>query len=327
MKISVVTPTYRSGPYLDELHRRSVAAIAETGADAYEIIFVNDQCPADSLAVATAIAKRDPNVVVVDLARNFGQHKAIIAGLSMAMGDLVFVMDSDLEEEPEWISLFYREMQRKNADVVFGVNHNIKNGILYSMARRLFYKTLNFLSAAHFPENVCAARLMTRRYLDALLQFKEREIFLVGLWHMTGFTQLPIEVVKHDSSPSTYSFARLANIFVNGVTAFSTRPLILISLAGIALSLVAFIYTGLIIFQKLVHGVAVEGWASVMAVVLMLGGITLFFNGVMAIYLAKVFIEVKQRPLFIVKDIKRGGDTQSVCQTLHQDQVALGSTA
>jgi putative glycosyltransferase len=306
MKISVVTSLYKSGPYVEELHRRAVLAIGETGAAEYEIIFVNDGSPDDGLAIARGIAARDPNVIVIDLARNFGQHRATITGLGHATGDYMFILDSDLEEEPEWIARFYRELIARNCDVVFGVSHHAKGGAVYTLLRKTFYKTLNLLSSAQFAENACSARLMTRRYVEALLQFREREFFMAGVWHMTGFTQLPVEVVKHDSSPTTYTLSKLASAFINAVTAFSTRPLVAISVAGIALSATAFGYLGFILYRKLAYGVTIEGWTSVMAAILLIGGITLFFNGVMAIYIAKIFLEVKQRPLTIVKEVFGG---------------------
>ncbi len=305
MKISVVTSLYRSAPYVEELHRRCVEAIRATGASDYEMILVNDASPDDSLEIAKRIADRDSCVLVIDLARNFGQHKAMMTGLGSATGDYVFVMDSDLEDEPEWLTLFHREITARNCDVVYGVNNNLKGGWFYSRARNLFYLVLNFLSSVDFPPNVCSARLMSRRYVDALLQFTERELFMAGVWHMAGFTQLPIEVVKHDTSPISYSTTQLASVFVNAITAFSTRPLAIISVFGVGLSLVAFAFTTWVFYQKLVRGVDVEGWASVMAAVLMIGGISLFFNGVIAIYIAKIFIEVKQRPRTIVKEIHR----------------------
>ena len=138
MKISVVTPLYKSEAYLEELHRRCVSAIKATGAAAYEILFVNDASPDRSLETAKRIADHDPNVTVIDLSRNFGQHRAVMTGLEHATGDFVFVMDSDLEDEPEWITLFHREMTARACDVVFGVNNNLKGGWLYACARTVF---------------------------------------------------------------------------------------------------------------------------------------------------------------------------------------------
>lgn len=305
MKISVVAPLYRSAPYIEELHGRCVSAVLATGVSEYEVIFVNDASPDDSLMIAKRIAASTPGVVVIDLSRNFGQHRAIMTGIAAATGNYVFVMDSDLEEDPEWITLFYKEMMIRDCDVVYGVNNNVKRGLLYALARRAIYPIINHISGITFPVNVCAARLMTRRYVDALLQFQEREMYLSGIFHMAGFSQLPIEVVKHDTSPSTYSARALVNLLVNAITAFSIRPLTMISLVGICISLIAFVFTSRIVYMRLMHGISVEGWASVMAANLSIGGLILFFNGVMAIYIGKIFLEVKGRPRTIIKEYYR----------------------
>jgi putative glycosyltransferase len=306
MKLSMVSPLYQSAPYIPELHRRLIAASKAAGFADYEIIFVVDGSPDNSLDEAQRIVNHDPKVTVIDLARNYGQHKAIMTGLAHSTGDYIFIIDGDLEEEPEWIIRFHHELIARNCDVVFGVNKGIKRGYLYSHGRRLFYKSVNLLSAERFPENVCAARLMTRRYVNALLQFKERELFFVGVCHMAGFAQMPIEVVKRDTSPSSYSPVRLASLFIDGVTAFSTRPLIMIAVFGIILSIIAIIYLLVVLYLKIFHGVAVEGWASVMGATLLIGGITLFFNGITAIYISKIFSEVKQRPYAIIRNIYKG---------------------
>ena len=318
MKISVVTALYRSAPYVEEFCRRTLAAFERLGVNDYEIILVNDGSPDDSALIARRMVDAHRGITLIDLSRNFGQHKAMMAGVAHASGDLVYILDSDLEEEPEWLIPFHAELVARQCDVVYGYNTNLKGGFIYSVCRRIFYKTLNGLASAQFPEYVCAARLMTRRYVDALLQFREREMFMAGVWHMTGFEQLPVKVHKHDSSPTTYSVRGLVAAFVNAITAFSVRPLIAISIAGIILSLIAFIYLAAIVYQKLAHGIAVEGWASVMGAVLLIGGVTLFFNGIMAIYIAKIFIEVKQRPRSIVREIYPNGPSDR--HAAHRDR-------
>lgn len=152
---------------------------------------------------------------------------------------------------------------------------------------------------------------MSQRYVEALLQFGEREVYLAGIWHAAGFSQLPILVTKHDSSPTNYTLSKVAAVFVNAVVSFSTKPLIGISISGIALSLFALAFTTWIVLRKLVWGIAVEGWASVMAIMLTIGGLTMFFNGIMAIYIAKIFIEVKQRPRSIIREIVRSNDNSA----------------
>jgi len=305
MKISVVTPLYNSAPYIEELHRRTVAAIRAAGTDEHEIVFVNDGSPDDSLAVAMAIAAGDAGVVVIDLSRNFGQHRAIMTGLAHTTGDLVFVMDSDLEEEPEWITLFHQKMREAPCDVVYGVRTNMKGGRLYTLGRATFYRMLDILSGVHFPANIATARLMSRRYLDALLQFKEREIYLGGLWHVTGFTQLPVPIIKEDRSPTSYTPARILGLAVNAATGFSTRPLVAISVLGLVVAAVGIGFLAWVLVKKLAWGVDIPGWASVMAAVLLIGSLQLLVLGIIAIYIAKIFIEVKQRPLTIVREIHR----------------------
>jgi putative glycosyltransferase len=305
--ISVVTSLYKSESYIDAFHERCVAAIHACGLERYQIIFVEDCGPGNDLEVARKVAERDPNVLVVELARNVGQHPATMEGLSHATGDFICIMDSDLEEKPEWITLFFEEMKRVGSDVVYGVSDEKSKSLFYSSMRSFFYVILNFLAPVQFPKNVCTARLMTKDYVKALLRFEERELFMAGIWHVVGFKQSPVRVVKEDSSPTTYSLGRLAAFFVNGVTAFSTRPLMLISILGMVLSLVAFAYLLLIVGRKMLVGIDVEGWASVMAAVLLVGGVTLFVNGIIAIYIAKIFIEVKRRPRSIVKAVHGAG--------------------
>jgi putative glycosyltransferase len=152
---------------------------------------------------------------------------------------------------------------------------------------------------------------MSRRYVDASLEYGEREMFLAGIWHMVGFIQLPVAVRKHKGSATTYTFSRLVTLFVNGVTSFSTRPLIAVSVAGVVLSIIAILFTGWVVVKAVFYGVAVEGWASVMAGVLIVGGASMFFNGLIAIYVAKIFLEVKNRPPTTIREIYRSGRSRT----------------
>jgi putative glycosyltransferase len=302
MKISVVTPLFHSEIYVKELHRRCRAAISATGAAEYEIVFVNDGSPDGSLAESAKIAAHDANVIVVDLARNYGQHKAIITGLAYATGDYVFVMDSDLDEDPEWISRFYRELVAKHCDVVYGVS-KVNRNLAYRIGHGIFYRVIAMLSDAPLPGQVCIARIMTRRHVDALLLFTESEFYLAGIWHLAGFAQVPIEVEKHHSSPTTYTLPRLVGLFLNAIATYSMRPLLAISIAGILLSAISFLCTLWLVGYTLWHGSGVQGWASVMAVILFYGGMVLLFNGVIAFYVARIFIDVKRRPRTIVREV------------------------
>lgn len=302
MRLSVVTPLYKSAPYIDELYRRLRTAALQLTND-YEIVFVNDGSPDNGIEIAKRIADADSRVRVIDLSRNFGQHPATLIGLRHATGDFIYVCDSDLEDEPEWLNLFYDHLRQNEADVVYGVMTNKNGGWAYRLMRSLFYWLLRAVSGISFPTNVVPARIMSRRYLDALLSYPEHEVFLLGLWHAPGFRQLPYGVAKHHTSPSNYTFGKLASLFVNGIISFSIRPLAAVAIIGLVISLLSFCLTGFLAARALVFGQAVPGWASIITAMFLIGGLTISLNGVIALYIAKIFLEVKRRPIAVVREI------------------------
>jgi putative glycosyltransferase len=302
MRISLVTPLYKSAPYIEELYTRAVATITDITPD-YEIVFVNDASPDDSLSVAVAIAKRDDRVRVVDLSQNYGQHPALLAGLQEATGHYVFICDSDLEDEPEWLGSFYARLQSAGCDVVYGVMTNKNGSLPYRAMRALFYFALRLLSGVPIPVDVVPARIMSRRFVNAMLSFNEHEIFLLGLYYAPGFKQEPYPVRKIDRSPSTYTLPKLIKLFVNGILSFSIRPLAAIAVIGLTMSLAAFFLAGYFICRIWLFGQSVPGWASTITSLMMIGGLTIFLNGVVALYVAKIYIEVKRRPVAIVREI------------------------
>ena len=152
--------------------------------DDYEIVLVNDGSPDDSLMRAVRLTESDGNVVLIDLSRNFGHHKAMMTGLSYSQGEKIFLIDSDLEEEPEWLLSFSEQMERDGCDVVYGVQEQRRGGWFEKWSGQWFYKFFESLPGMALPENIVTARLMTRRYVNALLRHDEREVFIAGLWRM-----------------------------------------------------------------------------------------------------------------------------------------------
>jgi putative glycosyltransferase len=300
VRVSVVTSMFRSSAYLDEFYSRSVRAISAISSS-YEFVFVNDGSPDDSLAVALRIRERDPRVRIVDLSRNFGHHRALMTGLAHARGELVFLIDCDLEEEPEWLLRFHETLRRTGADVVYGVQSARKGGILERVSGALFYTVLNRMLNDPIPRNVITARLMTRRYVQALVQHLDREICLAGLWVITGFDQRALEVVKGSRKDSTYSFRARASVLVNAVTSFSNRPLIYIFYLGTAVATLSALAAVILVIRYLTKGIEVAGYASLIVSIWFLGGLTLFSIGIIGVYLAKVFTETKERPYTIVR--------------------------
>ncbi|MBI5598463.1 MAG: glycosyltransferase family 2 protein [Deltaproteobacteria bacterium] len=302
MKLSIVTTMYRSAPYLREFYARAIKA-ADVVTDDYEIIFVNDGSPDDSLDTALSLYGKDAKVKVVDLSRNFGHHKAIMTGLGYARGDIVFLIDCDMEEEPELLGRFHEEMKKTGADVVYGVQEKRKGGLLERMTGDMFYRLFNMLSNYPVPANLTCLRLMTGRYVKSLVEHKDREIFLAGLWAITGYRQVPVAIKKLHKGSSTYTFGRKLSVLVNSITSFSNRPLVFIFYLGfiiIAFSGSAAIY---LVVRRVFFGVLLAGWPSLIVSVWMLGGLTIFCVGVIGIYLSKIFMETKDRPYTVIRAV------------------------
>jgi putative glycosyltransferase len=302
MKLSIVTTLYQSAPHIEEFFRRATDA-AKSMTDDYEIVLVNDGSPDDSLVLAVHLAELNRHVIVVDLSRNFGHHKAMMTGLSHSYGEQVFLIDSDLEEEPEWLLSFSAQMERDRCDVVYGVQEQRKGGLFERWSGEWFYRFFRILTGLSLPENIVTARLMTRRYVDALLRHDEREVFLAGLWHITGFDQRSQTIKKHNTSGTTYTLRRKMSVLVNSVTSFSNAPLKAIFYVGVAISLLAGGYTTYLMINWLFLAQPLSGWTSVMASIWLLGGAIISFIGVIGIYLSKIFSETKHRPYTIVRQI------------------------
>jgi putative glycosyltransferase len=310
MKLSIVTTLYRSQPYVREFFARSVAAATRLVGDDFEVVFVNDGSPDDSLGAAVALHREDPRAVVVDLARNFGHHKAMMTGLAQARGDLVFLIDSDLEEEPELLERFYAELAKGGSDVVYGVQARRKGGWLERLSGNVFYWALYRLNDLQIPRNVLTARLMTRRYVLSLLEYREREVFLLGLWHITGYVQVPLTVEKHSKGESTYTLRRKLSILLNSITSFSNRPLRGIFYTGAAISLVSACYIAYLTWFRLFRATPVDGWTSLIVSLWFLGGLIIFFLGVIGLYISKIFMEIKQRPYSTIRQVYRDDDAR-----------------
>ena len=302
--MSVVTTLYRSECYIDGFYAR-VSDVIKTITPDYEIIFVNDGSPDGSLDRAVSLAHADKKVRVIDLTRNFGHHAAVMAGLGESRGELVFYIDSDLEEPPELLSRFYGEWLNRNgeADVIYGVQDTRGGGVIRKVSGNLFYKLFNFFSDVPIPENLCMARLMTRRFVDSFLKYEENQFIFSGVSELTGYVQAAVPVTRTFRGKSSYSFSKRLMMAVNMITSFSRRPLQLIFLAGILMNLFSFCYICYLIFYKLFYNIDIPGYTSLMVSIWMVGGILTTAIGILGIYLSTIFIEVKRRPRALIKHI------------------------
>jgi putative glycosyltransferase len=306
VRLSIVTSMYKSAPFLEEFYARCAATAAKL-TDNFEIIVVNDGSPDESLELALDLRRRDPRVRVVDLSRNFGHHKALMTGLARARGELVFLLDCDLEEEPEWLASFHEEMTKTNADVVYGVQEARKGSWFERVSGQMFFGLFNHMLSHPIPANVATVRLMSRRYVRALVSHQDRELCLAGLWVITGFDQRPHTIRKHARRHSSYTFRKRVSVFVNAITSFSNRPLIYIFQIGLAVMALSIAAAAVLVYRRVTGRVGVPGWASIMVSIWFLGGLTIFSIGVIGVYLAKVFTETKPRPYTVIR-ADHGGD-------------------
>ena len=302
MQLSIVTTLYNSSRYLTEFYER-ISIQAQELTNDYEIIFVNDGSPDDSLERALNLFQHDQRVRVIDLSRNFGHHKSMMTGLIHARGEMVFLIDSDLEEEPELLGEFHKQFHESDVDVVYGVQKSRKGNFIEQISGNLFYRFFNLISSYPVPMNLITARLMSQRYVKALIEHKDREIFLAGLWAITGFSQQPIVVTKHFKGNSSYNIFSKISILVNSITSFSNTPLIFVFYLGILISSLAGIAAVILVIRRVFFNELLAGWPSLIVSIWFLGGLTIFCLGIIGIYLAKIFSETKQRPYTIIKDI------------------------
>lgn len=299
--LSFVTTLYRSSVTLEDFIRQSVAAARQLVGTDFEIVLVDDGSPDDSLALAKQLSESVPQLVIVELSRNFGHHQALLEGMRQSRGDLVFLIDSDLEEDPRWLLDFADEMNHADADVVYGYQASRKGSVFERASGALYWGMFRSLTGLHLPSNIVTCRLMTRQYVEAVLEYRENQVSIGGIFTLAGFNQKPVPVGKRDKGSSTYSLPLKMWHLINSVTSFSSKPLELIFLIGLLTTLVGFLLIGYLVLAAVVWNQPPVGWTSVMASLWLIGGIIILSLGTIAIYLGKVFLEVKGRPRVLVK--------------------------
>ena len=306
MNLSIVTTLYNSSRYVLEFHRRISAAAQRLTSD-FELVFVNDGSPDDSLAVAQRLCLADPRVKVIDLSRNYGHHRAMMSGIRHAVGARVFLIDVDLEELPEALTEFWACMEADpEVDVVVGQLEAKTVPLLKRMTSDTFYKVFNALSPTKISDRDIVSRIMNRAYVDALCDYGEREIFFPAVWVDVGFRQRRIVATKTYDGHSTYTLRKKVVMAVDAITSFSSSPLVYIFYLGLFFSVGAALFIAYLVTRKILGGHVFLGWTSLMAVLFFIGGIIIFSIGVVGIYVSKIFMEVKGRPQTLVRRVYDG---------------------
>ena len=300
MKLAIVSTLYNSPNEVPELIDRCVKVGKEFAGDDFEIILIDDACPQHSADVAEEHGRGISQLRVVRLARNFGQHHALMEGFRQSTGEFVFALDGDLEEEPEWLFPFHQEMKKSPADVIYGYQQRRRGGPTDGFLGLIGYGLIRYFTKFKFKPNLVTARLMTREYVDALISFQERVVWLAGLWELTGFVQRGVPVIKKNVSRSNYSQAQKFRHLVASILGNSRQPLNFVFAVGGLGAVISVVLTSIIVVGRF-FGERLEGWASILASLWIIGGLVLFSLSIMAFYLSTIFEEVKSRPHVIVR--------------------------
>ncbi len=303
--LSVVIPVYGGRESLPELFRRLHQTLAEI-TDKFEVIAVDDRCPQHSWSVLQELVVEYPNVVAVRLSRNYGQHSAITAGLDLSRGQWTVVMDCDLQDQPEEIHRLLAKA-REGFDVVIARRMDRKDHWLKRQGSWCFHKSFNLLSGCKTDHTTGCFRLMHRKVVDAICQMREAHRLFTGFVEWVGFSTeyINVEHAERQEGRSGYTLGKLLRLATDGIFAFSNRPLHVSIIMGLTISGLAGTYgVYLLLCYFFVGEFGVPGWLSTVTLTAFIGGLILLNQGVIGIYLGHVYNEVKQRPLYVIDEIK-----------------------
>lgn len=308
--LTIVVPCYNEEKVLPVFYRTLIQTveIAEM-PETIEILFVDDGSGDNTLGLIKQMAEEDERVHYLSFSRNFGKEAAIFAGLEHAGGDYVAVMDADLQDPPEYLLPMYRGIVEEGYDAVAMRRVNRKGEpLIRSVAARAFYKLINRLSKTQIADGARDYRMMTRQMVEAVCRLREVNRFSKGIFGWVGFNVkwLEYENARRAAGESKWSFWKLLLYSIEGITAFSTMPLVIAAGIGILMCLIAVIAIIFIIIRELAYGGSAFGWPSMACIVIFIGGIQLLGIGVLGQYLAKTYMEVKKRPIYIVKERSEG---------------------
>ena len=303
--LSIVIPAFNEEQNVIALYHELIPILKET-AFAYEIIFVDDGSKDHTFVEIKKIAEKDTCVSGISLSRNFGHQVALMAGLQESKGDLVIMMDADLQHPPETILALLQEYE-KGYDIVNTkrIDTN-KTGITKKSTSKIFYILINKLADVKIETAAADFRLMTRKAVDAFLQLEERDRFTRGLISWMGFKQTIIEYKASErfSGKSKYTFKKMFRFAMDGITSFSAKPLRISFYFGLIVFIIGLVYSSYALIKYILHE-TVPGWTSMLISILIIGGIQLLSIGIIGEYIARIFNESKRRPLYFIKDKTR----------------------
>jgi polyisoprenyl-phosphate glycosyltransferase len=300
--LSIVAPCYNEEAGLEEFYRRMTSAAQAAAGSDYELLMLNDGSSDRTWAILADLVQRDSHVVAVNLSRRHGHQLAITAGLFTCRGERILTIDSDLQDPPELLPDMWRLMDSAGADVVYGLRRRRQGeGLLKRGTAALFYRLMQRIGHADLPVDAGDFRLMTRRVLDILNNMPEQHRFIRGMVSWIGLRQVPIvyDRAPRHSGESNYPLAKMVGLAFDALTSFSIMPLRLASYLGLALGLLSLLMVGYTLGSWAL-GHVVEGWTSLLTVVLILGSTQLILFGLLGEYVGRLYLETKRRPLFVI---------------------------
>jgi dolichol-phosphate mannosyltransferase len=303
--LSIVVPCFNEEACLTALHKRLTAAAKKAVKDDYELVLVNDGSRDGSWPIMQRLAKDDPHVVAANLSRNHGHQLALTAGLDLSRGDTILIIDADLQDPPELLPDMLKAMRSEGADVVYGVRRSRSGETAFKRATAHgFYRLLSRATEVDIPLDTGDFRLMSRRALDALLAMPEQARFIRGMVAWIGFRQLPFAYDRQErfAGSTKYPISKMVRFALDALTGFSSAPLKLAGRAGLLLSLGSLLLI-LYIAYAWAAGHSIQGWTSLMLVVVVLGAVQMFVLALMGEYIGRLYNEAKRRPLYIVQEI------------------------
>jgi dolichol-phosphate mannosyltransferase len=300
--ISIVTPVYGCANMLQSLYDRLVLTLAQITQD-FEIIMVNDDSGDNAWDEIKKLSKIDSRVKGINLSRNFGQHRAITAGLDYAQGNWVVVMDCDLQDQPEEIIKLYNKAQ-EGYDIVWGQRVQRQDSFFKKTSSKLFHIIYNYFTELNKDETIANFSIVSHQVINQMLKMKEQNRNYPIFVEWLGFksTQIPIKHASRECGKSSYTFNKLINMAIDNIVSQSNKPLKLSIKFGFSISLLSVLYAIYLIIRYFIYKTPIEGWTSVMVSIYFIGGLLFANLGVLGLYIGKIFDETKDRPLYIIRE-------------------------
>lgn len=303
IEISVITTTFNSSLSIkdfDQRIRRSLNKLVRN----FEIIYVDDGSSDKSPEILKEICNSDSNTRAIIFSRNFGHHKAIMAGIKSSKGEWNFLIDSDLEESPEIIEIFWREKEiNPDYEIFVGQQQSRKGGLFERISGNLLWAFINKTTKVRIPKNLITARLFSSRVREGIKSYQEKEIFIAHTFAHIGFGQFVVPISKLRLRKSDYNLEKKIQLAVDGITNVTIRPLQHIFLLGALISCTAFIGIFAVLYQRITDGISIPGWTSLILTNLLTSGVVLLSLGIIGLYISRIFQEVKGKPSYVIKEI------------------------